>query len=117
MIKLLKAGLFQSTDTFKKAKETKNKTAFPLSNIHAHQIKHLESVIRHGGIGFVIVSFTTISKIYLLKAEDLINFMNTSSRKSIPLNYFEEKAYLLKFKINPRIDYLKAIDIIYRGEF
>jgi len=110
-------GIYKGKYLDFEAKETKNKTAFPLSNIHTHQIKHLESIVRHGGIGFIIVSFTTISKIYLLKADDLINFINTNSRKSIPLKYFEEKAYLLKYKISPRIDYLKAIDIIYRGEF
>ncbi len=98
------------------AKETKNKTSFPLINIHKHQIKHLESIIRHKGIGFIIVSFTKINKIYLLKGEDMLNFINNNSRKSIPLSYFEEKGYELKYKINPRIDYLKALDIIYRGE-
>lgn len=98
------------------AKETKNKTSFPLINIHKHQIKHLESIIRHKGIGFIIVSFTKINKIYLLKGEDMLNFINNNSRKSIPLSYFEKKGYELKYKINPRIDYLKALDIIYRGE-
>src|SRR6056300_1068813 len=37
------------------AKETKNKTSFPLSNIHAHQIEHLIRVDAHGGIAFVLI--------------------------------------------------------------
>jgi len=92
------------------AKETKNKTSFPLSNIHPHQIKHIESVIRHGGISFVIVSFTTVNKLYLLDGKDLISFINTTERKSIPLTYFDERAILLEYKFQPRIDYLKAVD-------
>lgn len=98
------------------AKETKNKTSFPLSNIHMHQIKHLESIIRHKGIGFLIVSFTKNNKIYLLKGEDLINFINNNTRKSIPISYFEKYGYELDYKLNPRIDYLKAVDNVYRGE-
>lgn len=92
------------------AKETKNKTSFPLSNIHSHQIRHIESVIRHGGISFVIVSFITVNKLYLLDGNDLISFVNNNERKSIPLSYFDEKAILLEYKFQPRIDYLKAVD-------
>lgn len=92
------------------AKETKSKTAFPLSNIHSHQIKHIESVIRHSGISFVIVSFTTINKIYLLDGKDLIAFIKNNDRKSIPISYFEKKGITLEYKFQPRIDYLKAVD-------
>lgn len=109
-------GIYKGKYLDFEAKETQNKTAFPLMNIHNHQIKHLESIIRHKGIGFIIVSFTKINKIYLLKGEHLINFINNNSRKSIPLSYFEEYGYELKYNINPRIDYLKALDIVYRGE-
>ena len=41
------------------AKETKYKTSFPLSNIHKHQIKHLNSITNHGGIGFIIIRFNS----------------------------------------------------------
>ena len=36
-------------------------------------------------------------------------------RKSIPLAYFEEKAYLIDEGYIPRLDYLKIIDNIYGG--
>ena len=35
------------------AKETQSKTSFALSNIHPHQIKHLENIVRHKGISFL----------------------------------------------------------------
>ena len=92
------------------AKETKNTTSFPLSNIHTHQIKHLERIKKHGGIGFIIVKFTRLNKTYILYIEDLLDFMGTEERKSIPTSFFDEKGILLKEGIRPRYDYLKVID-------
>ena len=92
------------------AKQTKNKTAFPLANIHKHQIKHLENITRHGGIGFIIVRFSNLNETYLLKEEDLFSFTEKQKRKSIPLTYFKDKGYLIKENYNPRLDYLKVVD-------
>ena len=100
------------------AKETLNTEYFPLRNIHKHQILHLQKIIEHGGIAFLIIRFSKLNKTYLLMAQDLIDFINQNSRKSIPTNYFENKGYILQEKFNPRIDYLKIIDNIYfyKGE-
>lgn len=92
------------------AKETKNKTSFPLVNIHKHQIKHLKNITNHGGIGFIIVRFYTLNKTYLLKAEDLFSFIKNNTKKSIPLKYFNSKGSLLKENYCPRLDYLKIVD-------
>ena len=92
------------------AKQTKNKTAFPLANIHKHQIKHLENITRHGGIGFIVVRFDLLNKTYLLKDDDLFSFIKNNTRKSIPIKYFKEKGYLIKEGYNPRLDYLKIVD-------
>ena len=97
------------------AKETKTKTSFPISNIHKHQIEHLKNISRHKGISFIIVRFTTLNKTYLLRTEDFIEFTDNNKRKSIPIEYFEEKGYLLKDGYIPRIDYLKVIDNIIGG--
>lgn len=99
------------------AKETKNKTSFPLANIHNHQIKHLENIVKHGGIGFLIVKFVLLNETYLLLEKDLIDFINTSDKKSIPLEYFKEKGYLIKDKYAPRLDYLEILDRIYGGNY
>ncbi len=92
------------------AKETKSLTAFPLSNIHNHQILHLERIKKQGGIGFIIVKFTRLNKTYILYIEDLLDFINNEDRKSIPTSYFDKKGILIKEGINPRYDYLKIID-------
>ena len=96
------------------AKETKNKTSFPLANIHLHQYKHLENIERHGGIGFIIVRFTLLDETYLLKASDLFYFTNNNKRKSIPLTFFKKRCFLIKEGYNPRLDYLKIVDTFWR---
>lgn len=106
-------GIYRGKYIDFEAKETKNKTFFPLNNIHNHQIKHLESIMRHGGIGFLIIRFSTLNKTFLLPAEKLLEFINNTKRKSIPLKYFEENSYLIKDKYNPRVDYLEILDRLY----
>lgn len=103
-------GIYKGKYIDFEAKETKSLTSFPLNNIHKHQIKHLESIYNHGGIGFVIVKFTKLNKTFLLFIEDLLNFMKKENRASIPISYFNEKGYIIKEGINPRLDYLKIID-------
>ena len=68
------------------AKETKNKTIFPLANIHDHQIKHMKEVTKHGGICFLIIRFATLEETYFMKAEKLFSYWNdklSGGKKSI----------------------------------
>ncbi len=96
------------------AKETINKTSFPLSNIHLHQIKHLQSIVTHGGIGFLLIFFKSLDEIYLLQANDLIKYYNRSltGRKSITIDEIRTDGYLIKEHFNPRIPYLVIVDKI-----
>ena len=103
-------GIYKGKYVDFEAKETKSTTSFPLNNIHKHQIEHLKKIYNHGGIGFIIVRFTKLNKTYLLYIEDLLNFLNTNERVSIPISYFEKYAYLIKENLNPRLDYLKVLD-------
>ena len=108
-------GIYKGKYIDFEAKETAG-TSFPLENIHSHQIKHLNTIYDMGGIGFIIVYFSKYSSIYLLTIEKFNEFINTNKRKSIPLEYFKENGYLINYKYNPRIDYLKIIDDIYFKE-
>lgn len=109
-------GIYKGKYIDFEAKETKSKTSFPLANIHTHQIKHLENIYRHGGIGFIIVRFSLLNKNYLLFIEELLEFINLEKRKSIPISFFEKKGYLIKEGFNPRLDYLKIIDMKELGD-
>lgn len=94
------------------AKETQSNTSFPLSNIHKHQLEHIEKVIYFGGIVFLIVRFTNLNLTFLLKGEDIISFKDIYQRKSIPLDYFKEHGFIIDLKYNPRLDYIKIVDSI-----
>ena len=104
-------GIYKGKYIDFEAKETKNAKSFPLSNIHKHQIDHLIRIDKHGGIGFIIVRFTKLNKVYLLFIKDLIDYISTNKKSSIPISYFDEKGYIIKEGINPRLDYLKIVDI------
>lgn len=45
-------GIYQGYHIDFEAKETKNKTSFPLQNIHEHQVRHMSHVSEQGGIVF-----------------------------------------------------------------
>ncbi len=109
-------GLYKGKYIDFEAKETKSKSSFPLANIHPHQIEHIRNIFNHGGIVFLIVRFTTLNKTFLLLGKDFLYFIDNNTRKSIPIDYFEDKAYLIKDNYNPRVDYLKIIDNIIGGK-
>ena len=96
------------------AKECKNKTAFPLSNIKEHQVLHIRNILRHGGIVFLIIFMN--NKFILFKGEDLIDFIDNTERKSIPWEIIEKKGHIIKEGYMPRIDYIKVIDEVYLKE-
>jgi recombination protein U len=75
----------------------------------------LNHIIENGGIGFLIVRFTSLDRNYILMGKDLMAFLKDSDRKSIPLEYFEKNGYLIDISYMPRIDYLKVIDKIIGG--
>lgn len=108
-------GLYNGKYIDFEAKETNNKTSFPLDNIHKHQIEHIRNVINNKGIGFIIVRFNKLDKNFLLLGKDLIYFIDNNIRKSIPLNYFIDKGFLIENNYLPRLDYLKIIDNILGG--
>ena len=72
-------------------------------------------MLEHGGICFVIIKMN--SQIFLLKGEDLVSFLNTYERKSIPYSYLEKYGKIIKEGFYPPLDYLKIVDEIYlKGE-
>ena len=94
------------------AKETKNKTSFPLSNIHPHQVEHLAKIIEHGGIGFIIVNFKMLNEVYILDGLIVKKYMDGNT-SSIPLKVFKEDGVLVPQGYILTIDYLKAVDKYY----
>ena len=92
------------------AKETKSKTSFTINNIHSHQIEYIKKVIKHNGIVFLIVRFSTLNKDFVLCGKKLIDYINDTDKKSIPIEYFENNCYKISIKYAPRLDYIKIVD-------
>ncbi len=107
-------GLYKGKYLDFDAKSSNNKTAFPLSNIHNHQLLHIKRILNHGGISFLIIQIN--QKVYILKGETLINFIKENNRKSIPYKFIIENGYEISFKYNPVLNYLEVIDKIYFKE-
>jgi recombination protein U len=109
-------GVFKGRYIDFEAKETKNKTSFPLQNFHLHQIEHMKEVINYNGIAFVIIKFTSLDEVYLLEAIHLLDFWKRyeeGGRKSITKAELEEKGHSLQIGFQPRIPYLKILDTLY----
>ncbi len=105
-------GIYKGKYIDFEAKETKSTTNFTLRNIHPHQIDHLKSIERHGGIAFIIVRFTILNETYLMPINTLETFLDNNQRKSIPIDFFRNNCYLIKDNLKPTVDYLKILDRI-----
>jgi len=99
------------------AKESQNLASFPLKNFHEHQILHMENVLNHGGICFVILRFTKNEQVYLLEAKHLLTFwerMVNGGRKSITKEEVEQNGHYIPLGFQVRIDYIKVIETLYQ---
>ncbi len=96
------------------AKETKNKTSFPLKNIHAHQLEHMKECCEQGGIAFVIFYFSSLKEYYLLESKMIEQFIHDSStkRQSIPLTYIKEHGQPIELSLQMTLNYLDAVDAL-----
>ncbi len=108
-------GIYKGKYIDFEAKETKNTTRFPLANIHSHQYIHLKNIIKHGGIGFFIISFTKLNEVYLIDASTVIEYFD-KNESSIPYSDIKSKGHLIKYSYPILVDYLKVVDQVYFNE-
>jgi len=109
-------GVYRGKHIDFEAKETKNKTLFPLANIHEHQFIHMESVIEQDGICFFLIRFATYDETFFISAQLVLSFweqMKQGGRKSIPYDVIKKDGYLIPFKYQTRVDYLHIVDQLY----
>ncbi|MGX7351314.1 recombination protein U [Enterococcus canis] len=91
------------------AKETKNKTSFPLKNFHQHQIDHMAQCLAQEGVCFVLMWFSSLNRCFFYPAETLIQQWQTL--KSITLSEIESSGIEITMGIAPRIPYLEAVEL------
>jgi len=106
-------GIYKGIYIDFEAKETTNKTTFPLANIHRHQVKHLNAVTKQQGFAFLLVKFVKFDEIYLLMSDTLQQFWQEYEkgiRKSIKREEFMAQGRSIPSNTYPSVDYLKMID-------
>lgn len=108
-------GIYRGKYVDFEAKETKAKS-FPFGNISEHQVDHLQKIIDHGGIAFVMIAFTTLNEVYLIDASFVIKDYYHSNRKSMTYEKIKSLGHIIPQGYQPRLDYLKIIDLIYFKE-
>ena len=89
---------------------------FSFERIYEHQIKHLDSIEKLGGIAFLIIEFSAKDEVYILPSNFLVEKYEESlngGRKSIPYEYIKDNGILVERGINPRLNYLAAVDKYY----
>ncbi len=107
-------GIYKGCYIDFEAKETNSKTSFSLNNVHEHQIKHLNGVIKHGGIGFLIIGFTLYDEYFLVSMDFFNKYWNNQTiRKSIPYADIKTNCKEIPSKVLLRLDYLQVLDEIY----
>ena len=110
-------GIYKGKYIDFEAKENHNKTAFPLANIHPHQIEHLKAITKHGGIGFLIIAWNKFEEYYLVPLPLVLRYWNAAKdadgRKSIPYEAIKKEAYPIKEGYLPRLNYLKVVDEVF----
>lgn len=105
------SGVYRGRYIDFEAKETHQKTSFPLKNFHEHQIVHMSKVLEQKGIVFVLLHFASLDETYYLPSENLIRFyQEKKGLKSIPLDYIKQHAYQLSSHQIPRIPYLDIVN-------
>lgn len=92
------------------AKETRNKTNFPLKNFHEHQIFHLQACLKQGGICFTIIGFTSLKRYFVTPASFVIFNWHDKQKSSLTLKEIEESSIEIKSGYRPTLPYLEAVD-------
>jgi recombination protein U len=102
-------GVAQKESIWFDVKVTKNKTSFPFSNIKNHQIEYLEKVRKQGGKAFMLIHSELLKKTWLLWINQLLAFMDTEKRKSIPFEWFETNCKEVKSSDGVILNYLPLV--------
>ncbi|MDD6419895.1 MAG: Holliday junction resolvase RecU [Lactobacillus delbrueckii] len=108
-------GVYQGYYLDFEAKETRNKTSFPLKNFHDHQILHLEQCLDQEGICFALIGFMTLERYFVTPASFLIQAWQNwkaAGKSSMTLAEIEANSFEIKSGFRPALPYLEAVDRI-----
>ena len=95
------------------AKNTNERTRFPLSNVEQHQVDYLLNHQDHGGISFFLFYFEKHQEAYLMQIEQFSVWWDAQyqgGRKSIPYDWFTVNVDRVKTQRGVPLDYLGTFD-------
>lgn len=101
------------------AKETKNKTSFPLNNIHDHQVVHMKQVSSQKGVCFLLIKFSYHDSVFLLPFRNFMVYWDrykSGGKKSITLKEIESDGFAIPIQFRPRINYIQIVDQLIKTE-
>ncbi|QIK69990.1 Holliday junction resolvase RecU [Erysipelothrix sp. HDW6C] len=98
------------------AKETKNKTLFPLTALHQHQIDHIKAVHEHGAVAFLIIRFNAFDETYLIFAQELLAYIADKEVRSLPFTWIQASGHRITTSYQIPCDYLEVIASVYKKE-
>ena len=103
-------GVVQGIPVCFDAKECKE-DAFPLANVHEHQIQSMTEFEKQDGIAFLLIFFSGRNEFYYLTLRELLKFWNRG--KNGGLTSFRYEALDLSYVLNPHsgvlVPYLDGI--------
>ena len=105
-------GVVQGIPVCFDAKECAEAT-FPIQNIHEHQAVFMESFERQGGVSFLLIYFSSESRAYYMRFEELLKFWNRSrqgGRKSFRMDELDPR-FFLDMKANVYLPYLDLMNL------
>ncbi|MCI1735458.1 MAG: Holliday junction resolvase RecU [Bacilli bacterium] len=86
----------------------------PYAMIREQQFRHLDTIIKMGGIGFFLVSFKKYAEAYLCPATYLLEAIKNGQHPSFKRTFFIEHGVLLKRGYQPAYDLISAIQQVYK---
>ena len=102
-------GIYLGTYIDFEAKEVTDMHRFSFGRIHLHQIEHLRSIVRHNGCAFLIIRFIKHDQTFFVPFEKFDLEFKTTTRRSIPLAWFQSECVIIQHEFTPPIDYLPHV--------
>jgi recombination protein U len=107
------SGVYKGRAIYFDAKQTREKTRFPLDNIHEHQVEHLRACGRQGAVTFLIVDFAAWHRIYYVPGKVIVDAWDrgeAGGRKSVAYDDIERLCFPISQGRGVVLDYLAVVD-------
>src|SRR5699024_2766247 len=106
-------GVVQSIPVCFDAKEC-HSDAFPLANIHEHQVRFMQDCESQGGVAFVLLYFDGLDAFYYLRFEEMMRFWErgaSGGKKHFRFDELDQKWILTLERDGVLLPYLKGLQM------